>query len=39
MSSNLNSLMSNDDGVETTYVCGPNCEATLGSSGPGGGVY
>ena len=38
MSRNLNNLMSNDDGVETTYVCGPTCEATLGSSGPGGGV-
>lgn len=30
--------MNSGDGVESTYVCGPNCDPELGATGPNGGI-
>jgi hypothetical protein len=38
LSSALYDHMNSGDGIETTYVCGPNCDPELGSLGPSGGV-
>lgn len=38
ISSSLYSYMNNITGIDTTYVCGPNEEVSLGAVGPSGGI-
>ena len=38
ISKNLKTHMDHKDGIETTYVCGPDTEVKLGESGPTGGI-
>lgn len=38
LSSSLYNYMNSGNGTETTYVCGPNTDVSLGESGPAGGV-
>lgn len=38
LSGALYDYMNSGTGVESTYVCGPNCDAELGGAGPNGGV-
>jgi len=38
LSDTIYDYMNSGSGVEATYVCGPNCDAELGGSGPNGGV-
>jgi hypothetical protein len=38
LSGALYEYMNSGDGVESTYVCGPNCDPDLGGTGPNGGI-
>jgi len=38
LSGSLFSFMNSGTGVDTTYVCGPDVDVTLGQSGPAGGI-
>jgi len=38
LSDELWRLFSNDRGVSTTYICGPDCNPEVGARGPGGGI-
>jgi len=38
LSGALYDYMNSGDGVESTYVCGPNCNPDLGGTGPNGGI-
>jgi hypothetical protein len=38
LSGALKEHLDKGSGIETTYVCGPNCEAELGATGPNGGI-
>lgn len=38
LSSALYDYMNSGSGVESTYICGPSCDAELGGAGPNGGV-
>lgn len=38
LSKTLQKSLESDNGVVTTYICGPDCEVELGSTGPAGGI-
>jgi hypothetical protein len=38
LSKNLNDIMKSGSGTSTIYICGPDCDPSLGGTGPGGGV-